>query len=207
MTSQQDAKPIDGPSGANDHDQVRTLKQEVTDLKQQVESLKAELTKETQRRLAAEEVVIKVKKDSAHTQVIVEQEEEYISNMLMKRLAELKTEKEQLALKIEEEEEYLTNTLQMKLNEVKKEKIEMENQLEQEQEYIVNKLQRKMDALKTQNEQLERKVEVLSRSNSPASSLRSLDQFPRDDKEGGHHRGSSNPSNSSSFSHPSSSML
>jgi len=84
--------------------------------------------------------------------MLVEQEEEYISNKLMKRLAELKEEKESLALQIEQEEEYLTNNLQLKLDQLKREKIEMENQLEQEQEYIVNKLQRQLDDMRVENQ-------------------------------------------------------
>lgn len=185
---------------------------EVSELRKEVERLRIELAKERQRRIQAEEVVIKVKRDSAATQVIVEQEEEYISNMLMKRLAELKSEKEQLALKIEEEEEYLTNNLQLKLNEAKREKIELENQLEQEQEYITNKLQRQLDELRAEKKQLERKVEQLSLTNSPATSIRSLDALPRDSslsREGSISLklpDSRNPSNSSSFSHHSSSV-
>ena len=63
--------------------------------------------------------------------------------------------------KVEQEEEYLTNTLQKKLtqvccnlldfhsdlNQLKNEKIELENQLEQEQEYIVNKLQKQLSQI------------------------------------------------------------
>lgn len=51
-------------------------------------------------------------------QVRVEQEEEYISNMLLKRIQKLKTDKELLALKYEQEEEFLTNDLMRKLSQV-----------------------------------------------------------------------------------------
>ncbi|CAG8812683.1 20706_t:CDS:2, partial [Racocetra persica] len=82
--------------------------------------------------------------------VSAEQEEEYISNKLLKRISGLKKEKGELLLQVEQEEEYLTNTLQKKLNQLQKEKIDMENALEQEQEYIVNRLQKQLDSLRQQ---------------------------------------------------------
>ena len=211
-SSSQDSSKLTGAGAAGSTDENMNLEEQVVHLKAKIADLENNLEKEQQRRQAAEEVVIKVKKDSAHTQVIVEQEEEYISNMLMKRLAELKNEKETLAKRIEEEEEYLTNNLQMKLNEVKREKIQLENQLEQEQEFIVNKLQRKLNDLESKNTQLERQVQVLSANNSPATSLRSLDQIPSfpglqgqnadHSRQNSRDRSSRNPpSNSSSFSY------
>ncbi|KAI8339133.1 hypothetical protein BC941DRAFT_422197 [Chlamydoabsidia padenii] len=88
---------------------------------------------------------------------LAEQEEEYISNKLLKRITGLKKEKSELLMQVEQEEEYMTNMLQKKLNRLQKEKIDMENALEQEQEFIVNKLrscccthQKELDALKAQ---------------------------------------------------------
>ncbi|CAO3593982.1 unnamed protein product [Absidia cylindrospora] len=81
---------------------------------------------------------------------LAEQEEEYISNKLLKRITGLKKEKSELLVQVEQEEEYMTNMLQKKLNRLQKEKIDMENALEQEQEFIVNKLQKQLDALKAQ---------------------------------------------------------
>ncbi|ORZ02219.1 hypothetical protein BCR43DRAFT_448961 [Syncephalastrum racemosum] len=81
---------------------------------------------------------------------LAEQEEEYISNKLLKRISGLKKEKGELLMQVEQEEEYLTNMLQKKLNRLQKEKIDMENALEQEQEYIVNKLQKQLDSLRAQ---------------------------------------------------------
>ncbi|CAO3589701.1 unnamed protein product [Absidia cylindrospora] len=81
---------------------------------------------------------------------LAEQEEEYISNKLLKRITGLKKEKSELLIQVEQEEEYMTNMLQKKLNRLQKEKIDMENALEQEQEFIVNKLQKQLDALKAQ---------------------------------------------------------
>lgn len=76
----------------------------------------------------------------------VEQEEEYITNKLMKRLEQLKNEKQSLANEVEQEEEYLINNLQKRLEKLNNEKIDLERQLEAEQEYIVNKLQKKVGA-------------------------------------------------------------
>ena len=69
--------------------------------------------------------------------------------MLLKRISELKKEKEQLLMKLELEEEMITNTLNRKLFKLQQEKIEMEVALEKEQEYIVNRLQKQLDLLKT----------------------------------------------------------
>ena len=61
----------------------------------------------------------------------------------MKRLKQLKDEKQSLANEVEQEEEYLVNNLQKRLTKLNGEKVDLENQLEIEQEYIVNKLQKK----------------------------------------------------------------
>ena len=109
-------------------------------------------------------------------QLQAEQEEEYITNKLMKRLEALKHEKEELARQVEVEEEMITNALTKKLQKVKEEKVchrptdagawrlrvaradgprlallcaqvHLENQLEQEQEYNVNKLQKQLSTV------------------------------------------------------------
>ena len=56
---------------------------------------------------------------SVHIQAKAEQEEEFISNTLLKKIQALKKEKENLALNYEQEEECLTNDLSRKLNQVK----------------------------------------------------------------------------------------
>lgn len=53
-------------------------------------------------------------------QAKAEQEEEYISNTLLKKIQALKKEKETLAHHYEREEECLTNDLSRKLNQVRK---------------------------------------------------------------------------------------
>ena len=55
---------------------------------------------------------------SVHIQAKAEQEEEFISNTLLKKIQALKKEKENLALNYEQEEECLTNDLSRKLNQV-----------------------------------------------------------------------------------------
>lgn len=98
-----------------------------------------------------------------------EAQEEYVTNMLLKRLDAITTERDELVARVaviqkerealivqlEQEEEYLTNTLQKKLTTVLREKIELENQLEQEEEYIVNELQKKLTKLQAEKQALE----------------------------------------------------
>ena len=48
----------------------------------------------------------------------MEQEEEFMTNRLTKRLDELRIEKEKLSRQVEKEEVMLTNTLQKKLDQV-----------------------------------------------------------------------------------------
>lgn len=91
-------------------------------------------------------------------QLQAEQEEEYITNKLMKRLEALKQEKEDLARQVEVEEEMITNALTKKLQKVKEEKIHLENQLEQEQEYIVNKLQKQLSTVLDEKRALEMRL-------------------------------------------------
>lgn len=91
-------------------------------------------------------------------QLQAEQEEEYITNKLMKRLEDLKQEKEELARQVEVEEEMITNALTKKLQKVKEEKVHLENQLEQEQEYIVNRLQKQLSAVLQEKAALETRL-------------------------------------------------
>ena len=64
----------------------------------------------------------------------VEQEEEYITNTLMKRLKQAKDEKEKIANEVENEEEYLVNNLQKRLQKLNAEKLDLEMQLQIEQD-------------------------------------------------------------------------
>ena len=64
------------------------------------------------------QVVICCRQASVHIQAKAEQEEEFISNTLLKKIQALKKEKENLALNYEQEEECLTNDLSRKLDQV-----------------------------------------------------------------------------------------
>jgi len=117
------------------------------DLQQEVVQLREQLTRETRRANNAIEELRVAREQNLAVHKQVEQEEEYITNKLMKRLEQLKKEKQLLANEVEQEEEFLTNTLHKKLEKLMKEKEQMENQLEAEQEYVVNKLQKKLEDL------------------------------------------------------------
>lgn len=69
---------------------------------------------------------------SVSIQAKAEQEEEFISNTLLKKIQLLKKEKEILAINYEQEEECLTNDLSRQLSQLQKQKDQLENQLEHE---------------------------------------------------------------------------
>ncbi|KAJ8022981.1 Coiled-coil domain-containing protein 6 [Holothuria leucospilota] len=104
-----------------------------------------------------------LRKASVNIQAQAEQEEEFISNTLMKKIQALKKEKEKLAVNYEQEEEFLTNDLSRKLVQLRQEKMHLERTLEQEQEYQVNKLMRKIEKLESETLSKQRKLEELRR--------------------------------------------
>jgi len=112
---------------------------------------------EVKLKLTEEEIKL-VRCNTVNLQAKVEEEEEYITNNLLKRLEAVKKEKEQLAKQVEIEEEFMTNNLQRKLNQLRKEKGELERHLEAEQEYFVNKLQKQLLEITRQKNALERKL-------------------------------------------------
>jgi len=91
-----------------------------------------------------------LRKTSVTIQAKAEQEEEFISNTLMKKINTLKREKEILAMNYEQEEECLTNDLSKKLVQLRNEKVELEQTLEREQEFQVNKLIRRIERLENE---------------------------------------------------------
>lgn len=127
----------------------RVLKMEIETFKLRVKSLQEE-NKE-------------LRKASVNIQARAEQEEEYISNKLLKKIQLLKKEKEALANNYEREEEYLTNDLSRKLNQLRNEKVQLEQTLEQEQEQMVNKLMRKIDKLEAETSAKQSNLEQLRR--------------------------------------------
>ncbi|EEB20229.1 coiled-coil domain-containing protein, putative [Pediculus humanus corporis] len=96
-------------------------------------------------------------------QAKAEQEEEFISNTLLKKIQALKKEKETLAHHYEQEEECLTNDLSRKLNQLRQEKCRLEQTLEQEQECLVNKLMRKIEKLEAETLTKQTNLEQLRR--------------------------------------------
>lgn len=96
-------------------------------------------------------------------QAKAEQEEEFISNTLLKKIQTLKKEKETLAHHYEQEEECLTNDLSRKLNQLRQEKCRLEQTLEQEQECLVNKLMRKIEKLEAETLAKQSNLEQLRR--------------------------------------------
>lgn len=157
---------------------------EVAVLREQLSALKTELGREKKRRVAAEEQVRELRRESTLNQIRVEEEEEMISNKLMKRLSELKHEKEQIARASESDSEWVTNSLSQRLEELQRQKHRIIAAAEEENEFIVNRLNKELDALRAEKLELERKVQRLSRSttpgavtptSSPALSFRSVD--------------------------------
>nr|CAG4635595.1 EOG090X09V8 [Artemia franciscana] len=129
--------------------QNRVLKAEIDAYKVQVKTLQSE-----NRSLRQASVNIHAK---------AEQEEEYISNTLMKKIHSLKKEKETLALNFEQEEECLTNDLSRKLMQLRHEKVELEQSLEREQGHIVNKLMKKIEKLEAEINSKQNILEQLRR--------------------------------------------
>jgi coiled-coil domain-containing protein 6 len=105
-----------------------------------------------------EDEIKRIKHNTVNLQAKVEEEEEFITNNLLKRLEVVKKEKEHLAKQVEIEEEFMTNNLQKKLSKLRKEKVELERHLEAEQEYFVNKLQKQLLEITRQKNALERKL-------------------------------------------------
>ncbi|KAI8983664.1 hypothetical protein BDB01DRAFT_789647 [Pilobolus umbonatus] len=151
------------PDYSNYVDQVMKV-EDVNELRNEVKKLH---DKCTQQDIALKKLEFELEMEQGHVKILkhdnkmlrqmtvdmnamAEQEEEFISNRLLKRISGLKKEKGELLLQVEQEEEYMTNMLQKKLNQLQREKIDMENSLEQEQEYIVNKLQKQLESLRTQ---------------------------------------------------------
>lgn len=117
-----------------------SLQQENVVLKSEIEALRLKIR-------SLQEENLQLRKNSVNIQVRAEQEEEYISNKLLKKITELKKEKESLALNYEQEEEFLTNDLTRKLSQLRAEKATLEKTLEKEQEAQINKLMSRIQKL------------------------------------------------------------
>jgi hypothetical protein len=79
--------------------------------------------------------------------ITTEQEEEYVSNMLLRQIHKIRKEKGEALDLAEKEEEYLTMLMSKKLHQLQQEKILLENAMEAEQEFLVNKLYKQIEIL------------------------------------------------------------
>lgn len=140
---------------------MATGEESMEELRRQLEYAKAEAARERSRAGSYLQEIKTLKEQSLTMHSRVEQEEEYITNQLMKRLERMSLEKKEMILKVEHEEEFLTNSLQKRLDQLTQEKAELESQLEAEQEYVVGDLQRKLQALSEEKAKLnEEKVQL-----------------------------------------------
>lgn len=119
---------------------LESLTQENRVLKTEVETLKLKIK-------GLNEMNHQLRRNSVNIQAKAEQEEEYISNTLLKKITELKKEKESLAINYEQEEECLTNELNRKFTQLRQEKVALEQTLAREQENQVSKLMRRIEKL------------------------------------------------------------
>ncbi|CAH8661909.1 unnamed protein product [Heterobilharzia americana] len=106
---------------------IESLQQENRVLKTEVETLKLKIK-------GLNDLNQQLRRNSVSIQAKAEQEEEYISNTLLKKITELKKEKESLAINYEQEEECLTNELSRKFTQLRQEKDALERTLAREQE-------------------------------------------------------------------------
>ncbi|XP_055620211.1 coiled-coil domain-containing protein 6 [Toxorhynchites rutilus septentrionalis] len=139
------------------------LQKRIESLTQQNKVLKVELETYKIRVKVIQEENRALRQASVIIQAKAEQEEEYISNTLLKKIQALKKEKETLAHHYEREEECLTNDLSRKLDQLRQEKCKLELTLEQEQECLVNKLMRKIEKLEAETSAKQSHLEQLRR--------------------------------------------
>merc|ERR1719210_2715890 len=146
-----------------DYDLDVHSRQRMESLVQENRVLKCELETYKLRVKSLQEENRHLRQDAVHIQAKAEQEEEFISNTLLKKIQALKKEKENLALNYEQEEECLTNDLSRKLNQLRQEKVQLEHTLEQEQECLVNKLMRRIEKLESETTAKQTNLETLRR--------------------------------------------
>ncbi|GIY82402.1 coiled-coil domain-containing protein 6 [Caerostris darwini] len=162
--SESDSSSVDGgmliPSSPASREQFQ---KRIESLQQENRVLKMELDTFRLRVKSLQEENKALRQASVNIQAKAEQEEEFISNTLLKQIKTLKKEKETLALNYEQEEECLTNDLSRKLNQLRQEKVQLEQTLEQEQEALVNKLMRKIEKLEAETLGKQKNLEQLRR--------------------------------------------
>lgn len=107
-----------------------------------------------------------LKKACVSLQQHAEQDEEFISNSLMKRIKDLEKEKNRLETLGED-----TRALHFQLENLRREKVDLENKLDQESEFVVNRMAKEKEKLIERNHQLEEKLHQRAASPALDSSL------------------------------------
>ncbi|KAI8923986.1 hypothetical protein BC831DRAFT_468106 [Entophlyctis helioformis] len=145
----------DSDAALDDCDDPQVLKAKLKEMQDALarqhrsnEKLQTELNAERNHVATLRADITSLKQMAVNVQASAEMEEEFISNMLLKRIQELQREKGDLLLRVEAEEEMITNQLQKKLQQLQRDKIEMEIALEKEQEFMVNRLQKQLEDLR-----------------------------------------------------------
>ncbi|CAF3683486.1 unnamed protein product [Rotaria sp. Silwood1] len=139
------------------------LEKRIDSLTQENRVLQIELQTFKLRLKASQQEIKQLKHSSMNMQVKTEQEEEFISNRLFKKINELKKEKETLANNYEREEEFLTNDLSRKLQQIRDEKQSLEQSLEQEQASQINKLMKRIKRLEAETINKQNTLDQLKR--------------------------------------------
>uniref|UniRef100_A0A1I8HEL1 Coiled-coil domain-containing protein 6 n=1 Tax=Macrostomum lignano TaxID=282301 RepID=A0A1I8HEL1_9PLAT len=143
--SESDASSVDGSVSAGMG--MESLRRRIDSLLQEKRVLRMEVETLKLRVKALQQENLELRRNSVSIQAKAEQEEEYITNTMLKKIQNLQKEKERLAQSYEQEEEHLTNDLTRRLFRLKQEKVDLEMELEREQEAQVNKLLKRIEKL------------------------------------------------------------
>ncbi|UJR10879.1 hypothetical protein I4U23_015066 [Adineta vaga] len=139
------------------------LTKRMDSLSQENRVLQVEVQTYKLRLKSAQHEIKQLKHASVNMQVKTEQEEEFISNTLFKKIHELKKEKETLANNYEREEEFLTNDLTKKLQQIRDEKHSLEQSLECEQASQISQLMKRINRLEAETTNKQNTLEQLKR--------------------------------------------
>lgn len=104
---------------------ITRLQQENRQLRLEIDCLKSKVKSLVEEKRCLQQASVSI-------QAKAEQEEEFISNTLLKKIQLLKKEKEILAINYEQEEECLTNDLSRQLTQLREQKDQLEKTLEHE---------------------------------------------------------------------------
>ncbi|PAA52828.1 hypothetical protein BOX15_Mlig007292g1 [Macrostomum lignano] len=143
--SESDASSVDGSVSAGMG--MESLRRRIDSLLQEKRVLRMEVETLKLRVKALQQENLELRRNSVSIHAKAEQEEEYITNTMLKKIQNLQKEKERLAQSYEQEEEHLTNDLTRRLFRLKQEKVDLEMELEREQEAQVNKLLKRIEKL------------------------------------------------------------